>query len=208
MSPINLTATSSTPNDLSVSPGLDIFGLFSGLFSGETASSVAGGGVFDVLGILWLIFVLLSFSLSIFMLVLYGYASTRRWEYFAQADRDLREAERQYDEQFRGLRKNDRLEDVLVHLESPSPNDWKLAIIEADIMLDELLKQRGFAGNTLGERLKSISPNQMESLSDAWEAHKVRNRIAHDGADFVLTRRIAEDTINRYRRVLGELDVS
>ena len=141
------------------------------------------------------------------MLVLYGYASTRRWEYFAQADRDLREAERQYDEQFRGLRKNDRLDDVLVHLESPSPNDWKLAIIEADIMLDELMKQRGFAGNTLGERLKSISPNQMESLSDAWEAHKVRNRIAHDGADFVLTRRIAEDTINRYRRVIGELGV-
>lgn len=207
MSPINLTATSSTPNDLTVSPGLDIFGLLSALFSGETASSVAGGGFFDVLGILWLIFVLLSFSLSIFMLALYGYASTRRWEYYAQADRDLREAERQYDEQFRGLRKNDRLEDVLVHLESPSPNDWKLAIIEADIILDELMKQRGFAGNTLGERLKSISPHQMESLSDAWEAHKVRNRIAHDGADFVLTRRIAEETINRYRRVIGELGV-
>lgn len=205
MSPINLTATSSATSGFSASPGINIFGFLSGLFSGDTTSSIASSGVFDVLGILWLIFVLLSFSLSIFMLVLYGYASTRRWEYYAQADRELREAERQYDEQFRGLRKNNRLEDILEHLESPSPNDWKLAIIEADIVLDELLKERGFAGNTLGERLKSISPNQMESLSDAWEAHKVRNRIAHDGADFVLTRRIAEDTINRYRRVLGEL---
>ena len=205
MSPINLTATSSATSGFSASPGINIFGFLSGLFSGDTTSSIASSGVFDVLGILWLIFVLLSFSLSIFMLVLYGYASTRRWEYYAQADRELREAERQYDEKFRGLRKNNRLEDILEHLESPSPNDWKLAIIEADIVLDELLKERGFAGNTLGERLKSISPNQMESLSDAWEAHKVRNRIAHDGADFVLTRRIAEDTINRYRRVLGEL---
>ena len=48
----------------------------------------------------------------------------------------------------------------------------------------------------------------METLNDAWEAHKVRNRIAHDGADFVLTKRMVDETINRYLRVFEELGVS
>jgi len=119
----------------------------------------------------------------------------------------LRDAERLYDEQFRGVIHSTRLQDVLTHSDSENPNDWKLAIIEADIILDDALKQKGYPGNSLGERLKNVSPQQLNSLQDAWEAHKVRNRIAHDGSDFILTKRIAEETIGRYRRVLSELGV-
>jgi len=52
--------------------------------------------------------------------------------------------------------------------------------------------------------LKSVSASQMTTLNDAWEAHKIRNRIAHDGADFVLTKRVAQETITQYRRVFDE----
>jgi hypothetical protein len=95
-----------------------------------------------------------------------------------------------------------------MHSTSSQPNDWKLAIIEADIILDDILKQKGYAGNSLGERLKSISPNQLESLQDAWEAHKVRNRIAHEGSDFILTQRMAQETVTRYQRVFNEFGVT
>jgi hypothetical protein len=141
-------------------------------------------------------------------LVLYAYASTRRWQYFALGDKELRDAEDAYDEQYRGVRKATRLNDVLAHTASSNPNDWKLAIIEADIILDDILKQQGYVGSSLGERLKSIGTGELNSLNDAWEAHKIRNRIAHDGADFVLTQRLAEETINRYRRVFTEFGVS
>jgi len=93
------------------------------------------------------------------------------------------------------------------HIASDNPNDWKLAIIEADILLDQTLKAKGFVGISLGERLRSISPAQLQSLDDAWQAHKVRNQIAHAGADFVLTRRLAEETIKQYRRVFAELGI-
>ena len=96
----------------------------------------------------------------------------------------------------------------MAHGNSDSPNDWKLAIIEADIILDDVLKQQGYAGNSLGERLKSISPSQLESLQDAWEAHKVRNKIAHEGADFVLTKRLAQETITKYQRVFTEFGIT
>jgi hypothetical protein len=119
----------------------------------------------------------------------------------------IAERERIWDERFRSGPRNNRLEDVMNHIASDSPNDWKLAIIEADIVLDTALKEAGYAGVSLGERLKSIAPSQLQSLDDAWQAHKVRNQVAHGGTDFVLTRRLAEDTIKQYRRVFAELGI-
>jgi hypothetical protein len=201
------TTVSTTDPIQPIGVGFDIFAvILHVLGSNETTSSLLSvNGLVGVLSILWGIFVFFSFLISITMLALYAYASTRRWQYYALGDKELRDAEALYDELYRGVKKNSRLDDVFMHIESDNPNDWKLAIIEADIILDDLLKERGYVGNSLGERLKSISPSQLSTLNDAWEAHKIRNHIAHDGADFVLTHRLAQDTINRYRRVFGEL---
>ncbi len=190
-------------------PGVDIFSLIWNIFGNSegTASFLSGNGFLSFFDVLWTIFAFLAFIISGLMLALYAYASTKRWQYYAQSDRELRQEEALYDEMYRGVKSSNRLDDVLTHIASPNPNDWKLAIIEADVILDEALKQIGYAGGSLGERLKSISTTQLSTLNEAWEAHKVRNRIAHEGADFVLTKRIAEETINRYRRVFNELGV-
>jgi hypothetical protein len=205
--PISISATATT--SMPAAPGIDIFSLLWSLFgdSEGAASFFSINGFLHLLNILWSIYVFFALLLSIAMLVLYAYASSRRWQYYALGDKELRDEEALYDEMYRGVRKSDRLSDMLTHIESPHPNDWKLAIIEADIILDDILKQQGYAGNSLGERLKSISTMQLNSLNDAWEAHKVRNRIAHEGADFVLTKRVAEETINRYRKVFNEFGI-
>jgi hypothetical protein len=205
--PISISAQATT--SMPAPPGIDIFGVLWGLFgSSEGAASFFSiGGFLHLLNILWSVYAFFAFILSIAMLALYAYASSRRWQYYALGDKELRDAEALYDEMYRGVRKSDRLSDMLTHIESPHPNDWKLAIIEADVILDDILKQQGYVGNSLGERLKSISPNQLNSLNDAWEAHKVRNRIAHEGADFVLTKRVAEETVTRYRKVFSEFGV-
>lgn len=202
---VSATATTSVP----APPGIDIFGALWGIIgnSEEATALLNGSGILSFLNVLWSIFVFLSFTVSIVMLALYAYASSRRAYYYAKGDEELRQEEALYDELYRGVKKSSRLDDVLTHIASPHPNDWKLAIIEADIILDDALKQRGYAGNSLGERLKSVPPSQLNALNEAWEAHKVRNRIAHEGADFVLTKRIAEDTISRYRRVFNELGI-
>ncbi len=79
-----------------------------------------------------------------------------------------------------------------------------MAIIESDILLGRILKEKGYGGSSIGEQLKSISPQSLSTLNDAWEAHKVRNQIAHDGADFVLTKKKAQETITMYKRVFSE----
>lgn len=55
----------------------------------------------------------------------------------------------------------------------------QFAIIQADKLLDRALKEGGYAGTTMAERMTSASRifSQRESV---WTAHKLRNRIAHE----------------------------
>ncbi len=90
---------------------------------------------------------------------------------------------------------------------SDNQSDWRLAIIEADIYLDRVLDQKGFYGDTLGDKLKQIDPEKLPSVQIAWEAHKVRNRIAHDGSDFTLTMPEARRVLSYYEIVFRDLEV-
>ncbi len=79
---------------------------------------------------------------------------------------------------------------------------WKLGIIEADNLLYKVLNEKGYHGDTLGDMLKSAHFN---SISQAWDAHKVRNRIAHEGSSYTLTDREARRIFALYEEVLREL---
>ena len=92
-------------------------------------------------------------------------------------------------------------------LEGNSPSEWREAIIEADIMLDDVLAKQGYVGNGVGEKLKAIESTELASLQDAWEAHKVRNQIAHAGSTFELSESVARRTLARYESVFRELKV-
>ena len=94
---------------------------------------------------------------------------------------------------------------VLNHVNSESPAEWKLAILEADSMLDEILEIEGYQGDSLGEKLKAMSPSAIQSYNDLWEAHKMRNQIAHEGTDAELNKKIARDTINKFGAAFKEL---
>lgn len=97
------------------------------------------------------------------------------------------------------------------HIESlaggTTASEWREAIIEADIMLDDMLTRQGFVGDGVGEKLKSSEPSEFKTLQDAWEAHKVRNQIAHEGASFNISEAIAQRTIARYASVFREFKV-
>ncbi len=91
-------------------------------------------------------------------------------------------------------------------MQSQNPSDWKLAIIEADTLLDVLVERTGFPGVTLGERLKNSDPGVFRTLAYAREAHGIRNRIAHEGIEFKLNERDARRTIQLYEAVFQEFE--
>lgn len=97
-----------------------------------------------------------------------------------------------------------RWQEAIDHINSDNPNDWKHAIIEADIILGDLLSKMGYGGDSIGEKLKRVAKGDMKTIDDAWEAHKVRNRIAHEGSDFKLSHHEAKTAINKYKKVFEE----
>lgn len=100
--------------------------------------------------------------------------------------------------------RNERWEKVEKLFASLNPSDWRLGIIEADAMLDDLLIQLGYPGETLGERLKNVNKNDFPTLQLAWDAHLVRNRIAHEGMNFHLTEREARQAKVNYETVFRD----
>ena len=56
-----------------------------------------------------------------------------------------------------------------------------MAILEADKLLDQALRELQLPGETMGDRLKNgKSKFQKPSLDKVWQAHRLRNRIAHE----------------------------
>lgn len=206
MNPIYSSTTIESTTTLPI-VGFDYLTPLLQFFFGEqgvfTSISVAGAG--DFFGVLWTVIVVVGYCVAFFFLYLYIYASIGIGKMTAIETERVKAYEKSFAMKQEGAIQSNRFTQVREHIESDNPNDWKHAIIEADIILDKALKQLGYAGVSLGERLRSITPNILVSVDDAWEAHKVRNQIAHGGADFVLTHKIAKDAIIRYERVLSEL---
>lgn len=99
---------------------------------------------------------------------------------------------------------NPRWLKTLNYLFSNNASDWKLAIIEADSMLDSLMDQLGFKGETLGEKLKSADQGNFRNLTSAWEVHTIRNRIAHEGSAYEMSQHEAKRVISIYEKIFHE----
>lgn len=176
---------------------------------GPALGEASTGGRFD--GILatlyswWQVYSVIALLLS--ALFLYGiiYSRLKYAELAHIYHEKLHHEEEEYKRLYVNHEAKSKYDSIDAHAASENPNDWRLAIIEADIVLEELLEQRGFRGATIGEKLKNANTDTFRSLRDAWDAHMVRNNIAHQGSDFILTKRIADEALAKYRRVFDEL---
>lgn len=80
---------------------------------------------------------------------------------------------------------------------------YKIAVVEADKLMDHALKSMAISGKDFGERLKLINYKYQET-KQAWFGHKIRNRLVHE-ADFHLDYRTAKQAINSFKNALISL---
>lgn len=97
-------------------------------------------------------------------------------------------------------------QNLMKRLELTSEAEWKLAVIDAESMLDETFQRMNVSGESFGERLKQIKTEQIKNLEDVWEAHKIRNNIVHD-PDYRLDLSQAKKVLETYEKALRELGV-
>ena len=81
---------------------------------------------------------------------------------------------------------------------------WRLALIGADEILDQVISAMGYKGKTMDERLEKIKPEFFPYVEDARKAHQVRIFLENDPHHEV-SREVAEHTIDIYRRIFTEL---
>lgn len=148
---------------------------------------------------LWIIFI--GYALSVVALFIIVYCTVRLFE--------LRKREKEYYTTLLVTPETGEGHPRWKHIKSlasgKSPSEWREAIIEADILLDELLTERGYEGENIAEKLESADRGNLGTLFDAWEAHKVRNQIAHEGSTFQLSEELVRRTIAHYETVFREL---
>ncbi len=142
-----------------------------------------------------IVFSLLFFTGIVFTVFRMREVSRREHEYYKPIDVEEQEAKARIVE----------WEVIMEHLNSDNPAEWRIAILEADNILDRLFAEEGFMGGSLGERLKGLKTSDLVTLGDAWEAHKVRNTIAHEGSTFALENKQAKQAIGMYEKVFREL---
>lgn len=94
---------------------------------------------------------------------------------------------------------------ILGHVNSANHAEWKLAVLEADKMLEDILDERGYVGAGLGEKLKDAN-GKFKTVQLAWEGHKLRNRIAHE-QQLEMTNKMARDAAAQFQAVFEELGV-
>lgn len=176
-----------------------------GLVSGDTImlefGGIAGRASLYVFGI-----AVLGVMLSVIFLGMVVYMAVRLMQVQHEGFRHREEREyamrARHEEQ--AVRAPSRWEGVVALMESQNESDWRRAIMEADIILGEVLAERGMEGETIADQLKQANRLQFTTLDTAWEAHKMRNTIAHLGEAFPLSERDARATIDQFRRVFEE----
>ncbi len=64
-------------------------------------------------------------------------------------------------------------------LEKGKESTYHLAVLNADKLVDQAMRDCGYGGKTMGDRLK-LAKDRFTKRDAIWEAHKLRNRIAHE----------------------------
>jgi len=106
-----------------------------------------------------------------------------------------------------GLRKLiKRWKRIKKRLDKNNVNNAKLAILEADKLVDDILKRLGYTGENLDDRLEKIDTNLVPSLEILQEIHITSKKIS-EHYDYYLTMKDSKSIIEKYEKVLQELQV-
>jgi len=78
-------------------------------------------------------------------------------------------------------------QDIVDLFDSNNENDWRMAIIEADILISNIMTFNGVPGNNHMEKISCLSSKKINKET-LYSLHKIRNRVAHQGVGFPLDR--------------------
>lgn len=83
---------------------------------------------------------------------------------------------------------------------------WKTSLIEASLFLNEILRDAGYSGKNLDERLQQLNEEDFPNLKELRQAQAICRDIARD-PDYKLDKKIAGNSLDEFERALQLLDI-
>jgi len=97
-----------------------------------------------------------------------------------------------------------RWKKIKERIESKTESEYKLAIIEADDFLNEILENKGYKGESFEERVEKVPKSEIPDKEEAKKIHETRNSVVHD-PDFKLDEGRAKEIIDNYEKIIKNL---
>ena len=72
-----------------------------------------------------------------------------------------------------------RWEEIAGKAATATVENLRLAVIDADALVDATLKSFGYDGENMAERLARVLPSEVKSVEGVWAAHRLRNDLVH-----------------------------
>ena len=85
-----------------------------------------------------------------------------------------------------------------------SESEYKVAIIEADNLLNATLEKRGYKGKNFEERIGQVEKDTLSNPEEVLGAHKIRNFIVYD-PDYKLDLDEAKKTLKIYEEAIQNI---
>jgi hypothetical protein len=93
---------------------------------------------------------------------------------------------------------------ISARIKSGEESDHKLALIEADDLLEERLRAMGYKGGKMQDLLSQVPGTILPNVEEVIRVHQLRNNIVHD-PDYKLDPEEASEAISIFERALQEL---
>lgn len=89
---------------------------------------------------------------------------------------------------------------------SSAQQDWKLAVLEADTIFNEILKMAGYLGNDIDKKLEILTKDNLSNLDDIKKAHFLSAQIMKDPG-MELKKEDAIVALKAYKKAFIELNL-
>ena len=107
---------------------------------------------------------------------------------------------------YQSLKINNDWVKVLKIFKTGTPESLKLSVITADSLVDGVLQKMGLMGETFADRMTGLNKQELKSLDDVWDSHRLRNELVHT-PNKSLSLNEAKKALRGYRSFLRELGV-
>ncbi len=166
-------------------------------FQGQGVDSLFSGPVFESMRNTFI-------ALDIFLVIMFFFAFIKSWKYRPKLHPNVRVAHKSFTLRDDVMKR--RWDAVRARVEGGSADGMRLAVIEADKLADDVLKQLGLQGEHMADRLGKVSETEVRTLDRLWRAHRVRNDLVHSPG-FTLSTGEAKRVIDDYEAFLKEVKV-